>query len=215
MGAAGVPLGRQGSVDEIAATCLFLVSEDGGFITGQTIHVNGGRALLLICRLTPPAFGRFLGLVERDGFGRLGAALAPPDRSVHLFQGAEPELTVRRLAGLAVRDVMTGRRPAKIDPEIGEQRAWAGYRRRHPGRRYAIARRPLSRAERRRRGLGDHNPKRSAASAMGFDNARARTPTGGNIAEAAPSLELLDQLHLRAVGRGNPAHMPTVVKPLL
>jgi 3-oxoacyl-[acyl-carrier protein] reductase len=38
----GVPLGRQGSVDEIAATCLFLVSEDSGFITGQTIHVNGG-----------------------------------------------------------------------------------------------------------------------------------------------------------------------------
>ena len=29
-------------VDEIAATCLFLVSDDGGFITGQTIHVNGG-----------------------------------------------------------------------------------------------------------------------------------------------------------------------------
>ena len=42
--AAGIPLGRQGSVDEIAATCLFLVSEDGGFITGQTIHVNGGAA---------------------------------------------------------------------------------------------------------------------------------------------------------------------------
>src|SRR5271166_2239022 len=40
--AAGIPLGRQGHVDEIAATCLFLVSEDGGFITGQTIHVNGG-----------------------------------------------------------------------------------------------------------------------------------------------------------------------------
>src|ERR1044071_1336605 len=40
--AGGIPLGRQGKVDEIAATCLFLVSEDGGFITGQTIHVNGG-----------------------------------------------------------------------------------------------------------------------------------------------------------------------------
>ena len=36
------PAGRQGKVDEIAATCLFLVSDDGGFITGQTIHVNGG-----------------------------------------------------------------------------------------------------------------------------------------------------------------------------
>ena len=42
--AAGIPLGRQGHVDEIAASCLFLVSEDGGFITGQTIHVNGGAA---------------------------------------------------------------------------------------------------------------------------------------------------------------------------
>ena len=42
--ASGIPLGRQGKVEEIAATCLFLVSDDGGFITGQTIHVNGGAA---------------------------------------------------------------------------------------------------------------------------------------------------------------------------
>ena len=42
--AAGIPLGRQGAPEEIAATCLFLVSDDGGFITGQTIHVNGGVA---------------------------------------------------------------------------------------------------------------------------------------------------------------------------
>jgi 3-oxoacyl-[acyl-carrier protein] reductase len=41
---AGIPLGRQGMPEEIAATCLFLVSDDGGFITGQTIHVNGGVA---------------------------------------------------------------------------------------------------------------------------------------------------------------------------
>lgn len=40
----GIPLGRQGTADEIAATCLFLVSDEAGFITGQTIHVNGGSA---------------------------------------------------------------------------------------------------------------------------------------------------------------------------
>jgi 3-oxoacyl-[acyl-carrier protein] reductase len=37
-----IPLGRQGKIDEFAATYLFLVSDGGGFITGQTIHVNGG-----------------------------------------------------------------------------------------------------------------------------------------------------------------------------
>jgi NAD(P)-dependent dehydrogenase (short-subunit alcohol dehydrogenase family) len=42
--AAGIPLGRQGKVEEIAATCLFLISDESGFITGQTIHVNGGSA---------------------------------------------------------------------------------------------------------------------------------------------------------------------------
>ena len=42
--AAGIPLQRQGTIEEIAATCLFLVSDDGGFITGQTIHANGGTA---------------------------------------------------------------------------------------------------------------------------------------------------------------------------
>jgi 3-oxoacyl-[acyl-carrier protein] reductase len=38
----GLPMGRQGTADEIAATCLFLISDDSGYITGQTIHVNGG-----------------------------------------------------------------------------------------------------------------------------------------------------------------------------
>ena len=42
--ASRIPLGRQGKVEEIAATCMFLVSDDGGFITGQTIHANGGTA---------------------------------------------------------------------------------------------------------------------------------------------------------------------------
>ncbi|MSQ22010.1 MAG: SDR family oxidoreductase [Dehalococcoidia bacterium] len=39
-----IPLGRLGTVDEIAAACLFLVSDDCGFITGHTLHVNGGAA---------------------------------------------------------------------------------------------------------------------------------------------------------------------------
>jgi 3-oxoacyl-[acyl-carrier protein] reductase len=42
--ATGIPLGRQGTVEEIAATALFLVTDDSGFITGQTIHANGGVA---------------------------------------------------------------------------------------------------------------------------------------------------------------------------
>ncbi|PYM19701.1 MAG: short-chain dehydrogenase [Candidatus Rokuibacteriota bacterium] len=42
--ATGIPLGRQGTSEEMAATCLFLVSDDSGFITGQTIHASGGVA---------------------------------------------------------------------------------------------------------------------------------------------------------------------------
>jgi len=39
-----IPLGRLGTVDDLAAACLFLVTDDCGFITGQTLHVNGGAA---------------------------------------------------------------------------------------------------------------------------------------------------------------------------
>lgn len=37
-----VPLGRRGYPEEIAATVRFVCSEGAGFITGQTLHVNGG-----------------------------------------------------------------------------------------------------------------------------------------------------------------------------
>ncbi len=37
-----VPLGRMGSAQEVAAVVKFLVSEDASYITGETIHVNGG-----------------------------------------------------------------------------------------------------------------------------------------------------------------------------
>ena len=40
--AAGIPVGRLGYPEELAKTCAFLASDDAGFITGQTIHVNGG-----------------------------------------------------------------------------------------------------------------------------------------------------------------------------
>ena len=39
---AGIPLGRLGSPEEVANACAFLASDDASFITGQTIHVNGG-----------------------------------------------------------------------------------------------------------------------------------------------------------------------------
>ena len=37
-----IPLGREGESEEIAAVVRFLCGPGGGFITGQTIHVNGG-----------------------------------------------------------------------------------------------------------------------------------------------------------------------------
>jgi 3-oxoacyl-[acyl-carrier protein] reductase len=38
----GIPLGRQGRPEEIAAMVRFLVGPEGRYVTGQTIHVNGG-----------------------------------------------------------------------------------------------------------------------------------------------------------------------------
>ena len=40
--AAMVPLGRAGTPDDIAGACSFLCSDDGSYITGQIIGVNGG-----------------------------------------------------------------------------------------------------------------------------------------------------------------------------
>jgi 3-oxoacyl-[acyl-carrier protein] reductase len=39
---AGIPLARLGESDDIAAAAVFLASRAGGYITGQTLHVNGG-----------------------------------------------------------------------------------------------------------------------------------------------------------------------------
>ena len=37
-----VPVGRVGQAEDVAAACVFLCSEEAGFITGQVIGVNGG-----------------------------------------------------------------------------------------------------------------------------------------------------------------------------
>jgi 3-oxoacyl-[acyl-carrier protein] reductase len=40
-----VPLGRFGEVQEVAALVTFLASSQAGYITGQTLHINGGMYL--------------------------------------------------------------------------------------------------------------------------------------------------------------------------
>lgn len=37
-----IPMGRMGSPEEIAYGCLFLSSKEASYVTGQTIHINGG-----------------------------------------------------------------------------------------------------------------------------------------------------------------------------
>ncbi len=41
-----IPAGRMGSPEDIAAAVLFLASEEAGYVTGQTLHVNGGMAMV-------------------------------------------------------------------------------------------------------------------------------------------------------------------------
>jgi 3-oxoacyl-[acyl-carrier protein] reductase len=43
---ARVPAGRFGQADDIAAAAIFLASNEASYVTGQTLHVNGGMAMI-------------------------------------------------------------------------------------------------------------------------------------------------------------------------
>ena len=43
---AQVPAGRMGEPSEIAAAALYLASDEAGYVTGATLHINGGMAML-------------------------------------------------------------------------------------------------------------------------------------------------------------------------
>ncbi len=43
---AGIPAGDMGTPEDIANSVAFLASEEAGYITGQTLHVNGGMAMI-------------------------------------------------------------------------------------------------------------------------------------------------------------------------
>jgi 3-oxoacyl-[acyl-carrier protein] reductase len=43
---ASVPIGRFGSPEDVAAAVIYLASEEASYVTGQTLHVNGGMAMI-------------------------------------------------------------------------------------------------------------------------------------------------------------------------
>ena len=42
----GIPSARRGTGRDVAAACAYLASDEAGYITGQTLHVNGGMVMI-------------------------------------------------------------------------------------------------------------------------------------------------------------------------
>jgi 3-oxoacyl-[acyl-carrier protein] reductase len=41
-----IPAGHLGSGADVAAACVYLASDEAAYVTGQTLHVNGGMAMI-------------------------------------------------------------------------------------------------------------------------------------------------------------------------
>ncbi len=41
-----IPAGKLGEGGDVAAAAIYLASREAGYVTGQTLHVNGGMAML-------------------------------------------------------------------------------------------------------------------------------------------------------------------------
>jgi 3-oxoacyl-[acyl-carrier protein] reductase len=40
-----IPLGQMGTGEDIGSAVVYLASKEAGYVTGQTLHVNGGMAM--------------------------------------------------------------------------------------------------------------------------------------------------------------------------
>src|SRR2546430_13236450 len=64
---ARVPAGRLGAGADVAAAAVFLASQEAAYITGQTLHVNGGVAVIFASAFGAPPGSPFGGAALVQG----------------------------------------------------------------------------------------------------------------------------------------------------